>query len=275
MPNNNIFFNYEQPNSTPRMEMLIVIDFLQKEAYDEYHAAKQKDIIDYAKKYYGIDIRRDRIAQILAHLEEVSEHSPELLPFELGVVNLNATKKYYVSTRMFRDVEVVRIISAIKSDSKLSEKETKRLCDKFLDKTVSKARQASILEKVSQREEKVKKASEEEYKVKEAFCLAIEKKAVLKFKLKSYNGVGISSQSFHIKKEVRGYVENEAFGYGYSTLSINDKTFVVIYIPSGRFALITKYDNVVYIDVNEKPRKNIDYDIDDYDSMMNGLITIS
>ena len=68
MPNNNIFFNYEQPNSTPRMEMLIVIDFLQKEAYDEYHAAKQKDIIDYAKKYYGIDIRRDRIAQILAHL---------------------------------------------------------------------------------------------------------------------------------------------------------------------------------------------------------------
>ena len=67
-----------QPNSDKRNEFLIVLDYLLHFTSDENHATSQKKIIDYAKNEYGIDIRRDRIPQILLPLYQLTEKYPDV-----------------------------------------------------------------------------------------------------------------------------------------------------------------------------------------------------
>ena len=268
MLDNTHFLDYSQPNSSARMEMLITIDYLLNETYDEKHAAKQVDIVEYAKNNYGMIIRRDRIAQILIHLEELAVHSPNLLPFELGVVNLPVIKKYFIKRRMFKDNEVVKIISAIKSDSKLSSEETDKLCNKFLDATVNKERYKAILQKASKRGGKVNKITGKKYIIQEGFIDAIENNAIIKFRLKRfYDGVGVSSPNIKIRNLVRKYVVEDAYAYAYQTYTIKNALYLVLYVPNERFAIITKYDNVVFLDVKRSFKDDIEYIIDNYDSI--------
>ena len=268
MSNTTYFLDYTQPNSAPRMEMLITIDYLLNKAYDKEHAAKQTDIVKYANEEYGMSIRRDRIAQILTHLEEIYQHSPNLLPFELGVVNLRKTKKYYIVKRLFKDSDIVKIVSAIKSDSKLSDEETNRLCSHFLDVSVNKEKRDEIDRKVAKRGQRVNKIQAKEYKTQEAFLNAIENKAVLVFKLKTFDeSVGISRTGFRFKRMVANYVNEETYSYAYQTYTINKTLYLVLYIPNERMAILTKYNNVEFIRVNESWNTDIDFEIDNYDSI--------
>ena len=60
-----------QPNSDKRNEFLIVLDFLLNKTFDEKHATSQTAIIKYAKDRFGVEMRRDRISQILLHLSQL------------------------------------------------------------------------------------------------------------------------------------------------------------------------------------------------------------
>ena len=57
------------PNSIPRNEFLVVLEYLYNVADSKDNAATQQKIIEYALSNYDIEIRRDRIAQILLHIE--------------------------------------------------------------------------------------------------------------------------------------------------------------------------------------------------------------
>ena len=265
MPNVTHFLDYSQPNSSARMEMLITIDYLLNEAYDEKHAAKQIDIVKYAEDNYGMYIRRDRISQILVHLEEIAQHNSNLLPFELGIVKLPATKKYYIRRRMFKDSEVVKIVSAIKSDSKLSIEETNKLCERFLSVAVNHNKTDAIKKKVLKRDERVEKLPQKVFKAQEAFLDAVERKGVLIFKLKTINKNVAFSKKMPTSIIVQQFVNEGVSGYAYKTYTINDDLYYVFYIPSKRVALLTKYDNVVFLKVYESVDDNIDFSIDNYE----------
>ena len=117
-----------QPNSDKRNEFLVVLDYLLTRTSDEKHATSQADIIKYAKNEYDLDIRRDRIPQILLHLSQLTDKYPEKFPFKLKTVKPKsaeynsdgAWRKYYISERAFSDKEILKIVSAIQSYKTIS-----------------------------------------------------------------------------------------------------------------------------------------------------------
>ena len=248
-------FNRVQPNSTQRLEFLIVVDYLKKYAYDKDHATTQKEIVDYALNEYGECIRRDRVGQILIHMEQLSKTNPELLPFTLETVNLNKIKNYYVPQRMFNNDEIVKIISALYCDRKLSNKDVEALSKKFLDITANDYQQSQLLKRISKRGKTRERISDRDLTKQDLFLEAIDKQYHIYFRLKKpFGGADYSSRIDMNMRRQLANKEELISGYPAMTYLVDNELRPVIYMDRYQIALITTFDNIIidrYYDISD------------------------
>lgn len=249
-----------QPNSDKRNEFLIVLDYLLHFTSDENHATSQKKIIDYAKNEYGIDIRRDRIPQILLHLYQLTEKYPDRFPFKLNCVRSRSAnsdddgtrRKYYISERAFSEKEILKIVSAIESDSTITSAATKSLVDKFLKETVQENKIPAIQKKLAKKQRKKSKFTAVGMNFLELLEELADRNERVWFKLKNKRDADFDMRVPAMIKEIRN--GDEFYGHIYSVREINNKFIVVVYLPKYKHAFITPITNILitrHMDLND------------------------
>ena len=240
-----------QPNSDKRNEFLVVLDYLLHHTCDEKHATSQTKIIEYAKSEYGLDIRRDRIPQILLHLSQLTEKYPDKFPFKLKTVIPNsatnskdgARRKYYISERAFSDNEILKIISAIKSDKTISTDATDKLINKFLLENASENRKESLLKKLNSKQRKISKVTNRGMDYLEKIEKMADDHETIWFSIKDFREVDFDVSRFLMRRKMEN--ETEHCGYVYQWIEINNKYKLVIYLRDYKHAMITPTTNVV------------------------------
>ena len=243
-------FNEEQPNSTPRMEMLIVMEYLKENAYDKEHATTQAEIIKFANEKYNTNIRRDRVGQILIHLEQISNEMPELLPFTIKSVDYNKIKKYYVPQRMFKESDIVDIVSSLDSNDYLVKSKANLLANKFLDVAANKAIHDRIIKKIQKRGHKTVKVDDESLSKRQLFLDAADNQTRIVFKIKSIRRASFSSPlPDDVRKEARINPDYTFWGFAVKTVQPAEEPKPVIYLDQYQIALITSFDNIDITDI--------------------------
>ena len=249
-----------QPNSDKRNEFLIVLDYLLHFTSDEAHATSQKKIMDYALQEYGVEIRRDRIPQILLHLYQLSEKYPNKFPFKLKCVmpksasadDDGARRKYYISERAFTEKEILKIVSAIQSDSTITADATQKLVDKFLKETVQDNKIPVVQSKLAKKQRKKSKFTATGMNFLELLEDLAAKNERVWFKLKNTRDVDFDARVMSMVKEIRS--GEEFYGHVYSVREINNKFIVIVYLPKHRHAFITPITNILitnHMDLND------------------------
>lgn len=252
--------NEVQPNSDKRSEFLIVLDYLLHHTSDEKHATSQSKIIEYAKKEYDTDIRRDRIPQILLHLKQLTEKYPDKFPFKLKAVasksakdeNDGAGMKFYITERAFSDKEIVKIVSAIQSDTSLSNVATNELVDKFLRENASDAKKEVLLRKIEKRQRKTTKYTPKGMEFLENLEEYASNNERVWFKIIDKRDVDFDHYDGKCFREFRQ--AEELVGYIHSIKEVNNKFVVVAYLPDYKCAFITDATNfqiVRHMDLND------------------------
>ena len=259
-----------QPNSDKRNEFLIVIDYLLTKTSDEKHATSQAAIIKYAKETYKVDIRRDRISQILLHLSQLVEKYPDKFPFKLKVVSSNSAsnsedasrRKYYISERAFSDKEILKIVSAIQSDKSISQEATSSLVNKFLKESASETKIAELKKKLGKKQRKTSKYSDRGMSFLDTLEDLADKEERVWFTIRDYRDTDFDCQHFSMIRELRK--QNEHHGYIYSVLEVNNRFVAVVYLSDYKHAMITPVTNIVITDhLNLKDISDtIDYSLD-------------
>ena len=240
-----------QPNSDKRNEFLIVLDYLLHFTSDEKHTTSQTKIMEYARQEYGVEIRRDRIPQILLHLYQLTEKYPNKFPFKLKYVNAKsanrkddgARRKYYISERAFSEKEVLKIVSAIESDSTITNAATKSLVEKFLKENVQDNRVDSIKKKLAKKQRKKPKFTDNGMNFLELLEELADKNERVWFKLKNRRDADFDKKTLEMTKAFR--TREELYGHIYSVREINNKFIVIIYLSEFRHALITPITNIL------------------------------
>ncbi len=121
------------------IELLLTLDYLLKHT-DENHPATQQEICKHAIKYglkydpkatKGNDVRRQRIGECLKFLSEICGKFPDDTPFILETTD---SGKYYIDQRQgLHDLQVAKILAAIKNDRYTKDEDASFLIDKVLD----------------------------------------------------------------------------------------------------------------------------------------------
>ena len=242
-----------QPNSDKRNEFLVVLDYLLTHTSDEKHATSQTDIVKYAKNEYELDIRRDRIPQILLHLSQLTDKYPEKFPFKLKTVKPKSSgdksdgawRKYYISERAFSDKEILKIVSAIQSDKTISSEATDTLVNKFLKETASEDKIVELKKKLEKKQRKTSKYTDRGMGFLEMLEDLADKEERIWFSIKDYDDVDFDIRSYSFSRELSK--NKELHGYIYSVLEVNNNFVAVIYLPDYRHAMITPITNVVVL----------------------------
>ena len=243
-------FNEEQPNSTPRMEMLIVMEYLKEYAFDKEHATTQAEIIKFANDKYHTNIRRDRVGQILIHLEQISNDMPELLPFTIKSVEFSKIKKYYVPQRMFKESDIVDIVSSLDANDYLVKSKANLLANKFLNVAANKAIHDRIIKKIQKRGHKTIKVDAESLNKRQIFLDAADSQARIVFKVNSLRRVSFSSPlPDDVRKEARMNPNYTFWGFAVMAYQPDQEPKPVIYLDQYQIALITSFDNLEITDV--------------------------
>ena len=164
---NNYLLSQNIPNSIPRNEFLIVLEYLYNVADSKDNAATQQKIIEYALSNYDIEIRRDRIAQILLHIEYLVNKYPNKFPFKINKISTQKGNRYYIEEKFFSEEELVDIISSLKNNPLLNEESEKALTKKLLSAFSSSSNIESIKKKVIKHHIYVDKVSKVESKLLE------------------------------------------------------------------------------------------------------------
>lgn len=229
-------YNATQPSSAAREEFIAVLDYLFNCAYDENHLSRNKDIIDFANKKYGIEFRKERVCGILIHLEQLFQKYPDLFPFELKIRRYKNSSKYYVSNVNFSDLEILDIIAALRNDSSKSQGRIRKLEDKVLSRVGGKEKQAELVGKLGKTRFKGKHISHENDIVLGKLKIASQTNAVVSFKVKLWYEFEISNNWQEIFQMV---VANEEFnGYVHSIQYIQNEPWVVFYLTSKKAAIV-------------------------------------
>lgn len=244
----------EQPNSDKRKEFLIVLDYLLTKAYDAEHATNQQDIIQYAENQYKVFMRRDRIPQILIHLQQLTEKYPNKFPFRLKTVSTKGNKggddgtrtRYYIDQRGYDDSEILSIISAIKKDKTISDQKTDELIDKFLNLSATPNKKNLLKNRVYNKKSatggsvKLPKNAIDQLDKIQYIC---DNRLRVLFWLKDKNHFDADHYNGELEDKIHS---NELlYGYFYRTIAKEkDKYDVAIYFDSYNTAIVTPYDNI-------------------------------
>lgn len=240
-----------QPNSDKRNEFLIVLDYLLHHTSDEKHATTQAEIVKYAKNEYNVYIRRDRIPQILLHLEQLTAKYPEKFPFKLKtVMPKSATddedgtrRKYYISERAFTDNELLKIISAIQSDKTISASATAKLIDKVLQENASSNKIESLRKKLQSKQRKISKVTDRGMDYLEKIEQMAADHETIWFNIKDFSEVDFDVPRYQMRRAMEK--EDEHCGYIYAWNEVNNKYKLIIYLRDHKHAMITPTTNVI------------------------------
>lgn len=244
-------FSENQPNSDKRNEFLIVLDYLLHHTSDEKHATTQAGIVKYAKNEYNVLMRRDRIPQILLHLEQLTAKYPNKFPFKLKtVMPKSATddddgtrRKYYISERAFTDDELLKIVSAIQSDKAISNNATAKLIDKVLRENASESKIESLKKKLNSKKRKISKVTDKGMDYLEKIEKMATDHETIWFTIKDFREVDFDVSRYSMRRAMQN--EEEHCGYIYAWNEVNNKYKLIIYLRDHKHAMITPTNNVV------------------------------
>ena len=259
-----------QPNSDKRNELFIVLDYLLHHTSDEKHATSQTSIVKYAKAEYGVEMRRDRIPQILLHLSQLTEKYPDKFPFKLKTVmpksatgaEDGARRKYYISERAFSDKEILKIVSAIQSDKTISNEKTNELVDKFLRETASEKKTQELKKKLAKKQRKSSKFTERGMDYLERVEEMAASNETIWFTIRDFQDVDFDCPRFVAHRVMKDEAEHR--GYIYSIKEVNNKFVLIIYLSDYKHVMITPTTNIVIVrhmdltDINQV----VDYPLD-------------
>lgn len=248
-----------QPNSQQREELIIVINYLLKYAYDENHLVKTIDIVEYAKKEYNVEIRRDRIPQILIHLYQLSHDKSYQLPFVVEYKKLKSTMKFYVSKRKYEDKEIIDIISAIRNAETKSKRSVTTLIDKILNNNVPEDLKAEYLNKLKNRVKKPLEtfvSSEYDDAINQLEELS-DKKSIIVFNIASTSDLGYA-RAIKNKNSDNSFIEYK--GVIYRIISSGSSTKLIVYLYEEENVIVIPIYNFRYIrEVPSKKNHNFNY----------------
>lgn len=150
-----------------QIELMLTLDYLLRFS-DENHPASRMDICRYATTY-GLrfdarrtkdnDVRRQRIADCLRFLEEITIRFPDRVPF---VLEKTEGGKYYVCQRNYLgDEQVVKILAAVKNDRYTEDEDTEYLIACLLDTLSSSHDRARYIAEAAKLSKNVRKYNSE------------------------------------------------------------------------------------------------------------------
>jgi len=227
------------PNALPREEFLIVLEYLLKFTNDEKTASTQAKIIEYAKKEYNSDIRRERIGQILDHLYELTSKYSNKFPFKLEVKKLNQTCKYYITRRSFDDVTIERIVQAIRDNKCFSVELTDKLVEEFLNAETNELKRKQIQKKLTVTNN-IDKMSETNSALYCKLSDAQSDNKMISFKFKMMNKVT------KLDEDIFKTIPRDLYtGFVYDVKDYGGIIKAVIYLHTYKTAIITRIDNIV------------------------------
>lgn len=119
-----------------RNELLIVLDYLHKYT-DQNHYATQAGVIKYAMKKFGINIRRDRVGDILKYLYETNQKYPDDFPFTIEEKTLNQQSRFYLGKRYLSSLQLQSICQSIVNDKYTSNEISHFLIDRLIKQNAS------------------------------------------------------------------------------------------------------------------------------------------
>ena len=122
-----------------QIELLLTLDYLLRFT-DEDHPATQQDICrhatDFGLKYdskakSGNDVRRQRIADCLKFLMDVTTQFSEEVPF---VLETTPSGKYYIDQKNYLSEEqIIKVLAAVQNDKYTQDEDTEFLIERLLD----------------------------------------------------------------------------------------------------------------------------------------------
>lgn len=236
---------YNDRPADSRIEFLIAIEYLLNNCYNEKTAAKRKDVVEYAKDTYDVEIRPDRVPHIYMHLNELCEKYPNKFPFKIGTKNTTGGRvKYYIKERQFSFDQVEDIIVAIRDCVFLKKDYKEQLINRFIDVNVPKQIRNELLTNVNKKVEDydVQMINKDVYKVLE---IARKDKLLIRYKIKYPKGV-YPYDSF----KGAGTISRTGSGYVYKLFIYNNTMYACIYESIEKTAYII---DALNIDFTSKP----------------------
>ena len=259
MNNSTTKYTERQPSSDAREEFLAVMEYLFEFAYDEKHLSRNKDIIKFAHDKYGIYFRKERVCGILIHLEQMYNDNPERFPFKLNVRRYKNSSKYYITNRIFTDLETIDIITALRSDRSKSQAKVSKLEAKILNRVAGSEKQSILENKLNKTLSRTPHISVSDDIVLSKLKVASQSKMYISFKLGLWYEFEISNNWPEISKEI---VEEKTLnGYVHSVLYFNKGPWVVIYLAYYKAAIVAPIESIELISGPDDFGKNIDFSL--------------
>ena len=122
-----------------QIELLLTLDYLLRFT-DEKHPATQQDICRHAnnfglkydsKEKRGNDVRRQRIADCLKFLMEITTKFPDEAPF---ILERKDSGKYYIEQKNYlNEDQIIKILAAVENDKYTKDEDTDYLIERLLD----------------------------------------------------------------------------------------------------------------------------------------------
>lgn len=122
-----------------QIELLLTLDYLLRFT-DENHPATQQDICRHANNFglrydskakSGNDVRRQRIADCLKFLMDVTTRFADEAPF---VLETTSSGKYYIDQKNYLcEEQIIKILAAVKNDKYTQDEDTEFLIERLLD----------------------------------------------------------------------------------------------------------------------------------------------
>ena len=141
-------FNGKQSQAT-RLEMLVTIKYLLDECPSETKASKTTALTEYALKNFGINLDRRRANYILDDLVTFTNEYRGILPYV--VVKVEKKPRYYIVKNIFTPKAIKDITASLTSNYNLTETNTKKLVEVFLDAVCNEEDKQKYLNKINKK----------------------------------------------------------------------------------------------------------------------------
>ena len=262
----------DKQNQSTRIELLIAIAYLLDECYDEKHTSKTIRLTEYAKEKYGVFLDRRRANPILSQLYEISNNDKNVktkkFPFAINKIGC----RYDIEKRLMKDKDLVSVITSIRKDETISDKDTNRIINKLLDVCCTKTQKENILTQSQHIKTPPKNLSEKLIGIYSQLENCVADKMILHFRFADPRSINCS-YSIRLREITRYIREAEVllarvYSIVHRPNKKTDKVILHMEYKSYKFAVVTDVEN---IEIVEEPTENWskkdNLDIDGFESI--------
>lgn len=265
----------DKQNQSTRIEFLVAINYLLDECFDKEHCSKTIRLTEYAQEKFGLFIDRRRVNPILSQLYELSHSEKNAKSIKLPFVINKIGCRYYIEKRIMREKDLLYIVTSIKKDETISDKETDRIINKILDVCCTKSQKATIQTKAKQYITPSKKLSNKVVETYEYLRDCISQKLILHYRFVDYTDIHCSANHIVMYREglTKALQNNDILLSRVYAIAphINKKSDIVILHmewKNHRIAISTKIENIIIVEnATESWATKENLSIDGYDSI--------